>query len=75
MAKRVTSCGYVEVTHETHYYIKSALKTIFTGKNIQRLISVQNHSTLTGMVLSFLTTKSGAIIRPQLFELDLKHAF
>ena len=44
------SCGYVEVIHETHYYIKSILEIILTGRNIQRLIFVQNHSTLTGMV-------------------------
>ena len=46
----VASCGYVEVIHETHYYIKSILEIIFTGRNIQLWIFVQNHSTLTGMV-------------------------
>ena len=48
--EKVASCGYVVVIHETHYYIKSILEIISIGRNIQRLIFVQNHSTLTGMV-------------------------
>ena len=59
--EKVASCGYVEVIHETHYYIKSILEIISTGRNIQHLIFVQNHLTLTGMVLMvlvILTTNS-----------------
>ena len=76
--EKVASCGYVVVIHETHYYIKSILEIISTGRNIQHLIFVQNHLTLTGMVLMVLVIfdhQFKLVKWPQLFELDLKHSF